>query len=155
MWGQTMNKCGLIKGLVKKGAGNRSQAELPRKAGKMTGICTCRSNHQSHLIMKIDISCLELLLMSLESGVSLTFLAAVLSEAAQHLTGQVTSLKPLQCQKVTQSQKILSFSFHTRAPIFYLIGVHFILKVPNVSKIQMCNNRPKRKTLCTALLLKY
>lgn len=78
MWGQTMDICGLIK----KGARNRSQVELPREAGEMTGNCTRGSDHWSCLIMKIDISCLKLLLTSLESGVSAPPSAALLSDAA-------------------------------------------------------------------------
>lgn len=39
-----MDKCNLIKGLVKKGAQNRSQVELPRKAGERTRNLTWGSN---------------------------------------------------------------------------------------------------------------
>lgn len=80
----------------------------------MTENCTQGSNHWSHLIMKIDISCLRLLLMSLESGVSVTPLAAVpfrFCPAPNKRSNISKLLGPLQWQKVTQSQKILSFFF--------------------------------------------
>lgn len=110
-------------GTCQKGAGNRSQVELPRKAGEITGNCTWRSNHWSHLIMKIDISCLELLLMSLESGVCVTLLAAVLSEAAQHLTEVATSLKPWVPDSVRKSYNLRNFSHFLFTPeISTLLG---------------------------------
>lgn len=81
--------------------------------------------------MKIDISCLELLLMSLESGVSVPPSAALLSDAARHLAEGAVSLNPgfivvSEIHTVTQSSFIFFFYKNTN---FYHVRVHFILKV--------------------------
>lgn len=132
-----------------KEAGNRSQVELPRQADEITGNSPWGSSHKSLLIMKTDISCLKLLLMSLESGVSVTPLAAVLSGAAQHWTGEATSLKSWVHYSVRKSynhRKYFIFFSH-QSTNFYFVGAYFILKVPNVSKILMCSIEKKEKII--------
>lgn len=106
--------------------------------------------------MKIDISCLKSSFNEPGIWVAVNSLAAMLS-GAQHLTREAESIKSWVHCNVRKSHNHPQFPHFPFTPEyqFFIVGVHFILKVPNVSKILMCNIDKGENYLCDALLLKY
>lgn len=106
--------------------------------------------------MKIDISCLKSSFNEPGIWVAVNSLAAMLS-GAQQLTREAESIKSWVHCNVRKSHNHPQFPHFPFTPEyqFFIVGVHFILKVPNVSKILMCNIDKGENYLCDALLLKY